>query len=68
MGGTRLVAIHDPSNVVWICVPCHEDIESHRAQAYETGWLVRTGDDPAQVPLLYRDGSMRLLPGLDAAA
>lgn len=51
MGGTRDPLIHDPSNVVWICCPCHDWIESHRTDAYESGWLVHRGDDPASVSL-----------------
>jgi 5-methylcytosine-specific restriction endonuclease McrA len=31
---------------------CHLFVESQREQAYDTGWLVRTGMDPATVPLV----------------
>jgi hypothetical protein len=33
---------------------CHNKIESHRADAFEKGWLVRQGVDPSSVPVLYR--------------
>ena len=33
---------------------CHADrVHSRRARALEAGWLVRRGDDPAAVPVLY---------------
>jgi 5-methylcytosine-specific restriction endonuclease McrA len=32
---------HDLANLVGICEPCHRYIESNRAWAYETGWLLR---------------------------
>lgn len=30
---------------------CHGEIESDRAQAYLDGWLIRTGADPATIPM-----------------
>jgi hypothetical protein len=30
---------------------CHQAVESARAQAYLDGWLVRTGADPAAIPV-----------------
>jgi hypothetical protein len=41
-------------NVVIACgdgtIGCHGYIEHHRAEAYDKGWLVRMGLDPADVP------------------
>lgn len=45
------------SNLVLLCgsatTPggCHGEVESYREQAYDDGWLVRTGIDPATVPV-----------------
>lgn len=35
---------------------CHGDVESQRAQAYDDGFLCRTGEDPAAVAVLTIDG------------
>lgn len=35
---------------------CHGRVESYRIQAYEDGWLVRTGHDPANSPVWLHDG------------
>lgn len=51
-GGSRMWWINQPSNLVVLCLACHADIESHRAQAYEDGWLVKRGVDlPSEVPI-----------------
>ena len=49
MGGTSDPAINSPANLVLLCLACHAYIESHRADAYESGWLVRRWQDPAEV-------------------
>lgn len=48
-GGTRNPLINHPQNLTALCVDCHLDIESHRLEAYETGWLVHAGIDPRTV-------------------
>lgn len=53
-GGTRRPESNLPSNGLNLCPACHRRVESHRAEAYEHGWLVRQTDDPAAVPVLYR--------------
>ncbi len=46
MGGTKDPRSDDPRNLIHLCgsgtTGCHGLIESHRAQAYETGWLLRS--------------------------
>ena len=48
------------STLVLLCgsgtTGCHGRVESDRWQAYDDGWLIRTGEDPAQVPALTPDG------------
>jgi hypothetical protein len=62
-GGSRREDTNTPSNALWLCsgfesrradAGCHNKIESHRADAFEKGWLVRQGVDPSSVPVLYR--------------
>ncbi len=51
-GGTKRPEINYPENLVWVCHFCHSWIESNRAEAYVTGWLVKEGlEDPAEIPL-----------------
>lgn len=42
------------SNVMALHPSCHlKHIEAQRTRAYENGWLVHKGTDPATVPLRY---------------
>lgn len=53
-GGTARPEVNQPSNIVGLCAPHHGWVESHRADAYALGLLVRAGMDPAAVPVLLR--------------
>ncbi len=59
MGGTRDIRSYDPRNLVLVCgtgtTGCHEEIESNRTVAYDTGWLLRSFDG-LDDPLLTLDG------------
>lgn len=49
-GGSSRPEINLPSNLVFICSACHEDIErSHRLKAIGDGWLVQDRFVPAEV-------------------
>lgn len=50
-GGTSEARAGYPSNGIALCRPCHDWVESHRAQALDLGLLVRQGADPAEVPV-----------------
>lgn len=52
-GGTKVEWINGKANLVLLCIECHDHVEKNRAEAYETGWLIRrTSDDlPEEVPL-----------------
>ena len=67
MGGSKDPAINEPSNLLVICgsgtTGCHGYVESHRAEAYQNGWLVRTGYVPDTVPFIDAQGSWWLLVG-----
>ena len=47
------------SNLVLLCgsgvTGCHGQVEDQRAAAYDSGWLVETGLDPATKPVLVHD-------------
>lgn len=55
MGGTKDPRADSPGNLLTLCgtgtTGCHGWVESHRAEAYAQGWLVRSYDDLATVPV-----------------
>lgn len=58
MGGTRRRNTDLPSNGIVLCGVggtdgCHGWVESNRSDAYTQGYLVRQGEEPATVPVLY---------------
>lgn len=59
MGGTKDPLSCDPRNLVLLCgtgtTGCHGEIESNRAEALATGWLL-TSYLELDVPLIARDG------------
>ena len=57
-----------PDNLLLLCgsgtTGCHGHVESHRAEAYERGYLVRTGHEPMNEPVLLHDRTwVYLTPG-----
>lgn len=56
-GGTRRHDTNQPQNLLLLCAPCHADVESRRADAVSSGWLVSQYADPALVPVLVDRGS-----------
>lgn len=56
MGGSSADDTNTPANALAVDARCHALIESQRALALDRGWLVRQGQDPAEVPVL-RHGS-----------
>ncbi len=52
MGSTRRPESHYPTALLALCAACHQMVESRRALAYELGWLVRQGHNPAEIPVL----------------
>lgn len=70
MGGSKRAGVHAATNLLQVCGSgnvsgCHGHIESNRTVAYENGWLVHEGQDPAAVPVLLHDGRRVLLDGDD---
>lgn len=47
-------------NCLALCGMDHHRVESHRALAYDNGWLVRQSHNPAEIPVLRR-GQLVLL-------
>lgn len=58
-GSSRNPVIHDPVNLLHLCLPCHGDAESH-PDRWQFGWKVHRGHDPAGVAVLYRGGWVHL--------
>lgn len=65
MGGTKLVSVNEPANLVLLCgsgtTGCHGWIEHNRAEAREHGWLVPRGSDPTEIPIVDSKGRPWLL-------
>lgn len=62
MGGTRRENLGNPENCMFLHFRCHERIERNRREAIENGWLCYSGDDPADIPVLYMGRQAWLLP------
>ncbi|AIK69329.1 HNH endonuclease [Mycobacterium phage ThreeRngTarjay] len=54
IGGSKDPATNAPANGVLLCPSCHRWIESNRDRARQDGWLVRQGQNPADIPVRYR--------------
>ena len=52
-GGTSLPDEHSIARLVLLCTECHGHVESHRTEAYATGWAVRRSnpDTCDQIPM-----------------
>ena len=40
------------ANLVSLCRHCHDRVHANPGESYELGWLVRSGLDPLEVPIL----------------
>lgn len=58
-GGTKDPRINLPSNLVLLCGACHRWVESHREDAREDGWLLRSVAEAATVPVVSTWGAVR---------
>ena len=56
MGGSEMYVTNTAANALAVDSRCHALIESQRALALDRGWLIRQGQNPADVPVL-RHGS-----------
>lgn len=52
IGGSKRPDTNVASNLLLLCLSCHQWTESQRAQAYDIGLLVRQSANPAEVPVL----------------
>lgn len=59
-GGSKADDTNWPSNGLLACRRCHELVESRRELALDRGWLVRQGQSPSSVPVLFQ-GNWALL-------
>ena len=60
-GGTSRRDTNLPSNLLLLCPPCHDAVESRRAEALNAGWLVPQGSDPAETAVLLSGDRWRYL-------
>lgn len=51
-GGSRAADTNSPANLLLLCLPCHEVVETMRSEAYDGGWLLHDRQDPAAAPVL----------------
>lgn len=51
-GGSRRPDTNSPPNLLLLCPPCHDVIETQRSAAYDGGWLLHDRQDPALTPVL----------------
>ena len=42
---------HAPSNIVLLCITCHDWAESHADEARPQGWVLGPLDDPTGIPI-----------------
>lgn len=42
-GGTLLRWVNQPANLITLCLTCHADVESHREQAKDMGYIIPQG-------------------------
>lgn len=54
MGGSRTAWKGQPSNGLWLCLGCHQLVETNSDEVYDNGWKVKHGTMPADVPVLLR--------------
>jgi 5-methylcytosine-specific restriction protein A len=52
MGGTKSLESRSLANGLYVHPSCHAWIESHRAEAYENGWLVHSWQASVEVPVM----------------
>jgi 5-methylcytosine-specific restriction protein A len=68
-GGSKRPDTNLPSNLLLLCPPCHDEIESRRGEALSAGWLVLQSGDPAETAvLIHRDRWVYLTDDGDYAA
>lgn len=65
MGGTRSKSVNMPANLLFVCgsgtTGCHGKIESFRHMAYQSGWLLKWGQDASAAPFVDSSGVWWLL-------
>ena len=63
-----LGGLHTPANLVAVCARCHDHIHDYDSDAlmYDTGWLLRSWQDPARAIIQMPRGWVRLLDSGDA--
>lgn len=64
MGGSRDPVTNSPANLLYLCGSgtegCHGWVESHRSESYADGLLLYRNDDPMEMPVRLRRGTVFL--------
>jgi len=62
MGGSKDPRINSPANLLFLCGSgtegCHGWVESNRDSAYADGLLLHYGDNPSEIPVKLRHGTV----------
>lgn len=66
MGGSKAADRHDPSNLVWLCRPCHNWAHGNPLESEAVGFLIprSSGNHPLDVPITDLSGETRYLDNL----
>jgi 5-methylcytosine-specific restriction protein A len=64
-GGSRRPEVSLAANGLLLDTMCHLWIESYRAESYENGWLLKSGQTPTRVSVLRRGEWVQLLDSGD---
>jgi hypothetical protein len=68
LGGTSRPEVqYGLDNLVSICFVHHRYVHEHPAESYLTGFLVHNWDNPEDIPLLVKPGSVFLKLGADGS-
>jgi 5-methylcytosine-specific restriction protein A len=54
-GGSRDPLTNTAANAAALCRPCHSWAEGNRTKALMDGWLLRQGQSPVDIPVLYHN-------------
>lgn len=69
IGGTADESIkYGPGNCISLCFECHAHVHAHPEESYALGYLVKSGQDPLDVPVAVKVGTGRLRLTADGGA
>jgi hypothetical protein len=51
---------HAPSNIVLLCITCHDWVERNAVEGRSLGWVLAPSDDPLVVPIFHHPQMMQV--------